>query len=173
MISIKRYVFDLDNTLIYTDSLNNVSYNYALNLQGFAPINNCKRITRDVVFNKFPDLNNAQKNEIIELKQGYFMNNLKSTIPNISLLQVLKAQDVEICMLWTSSDEPRALAILEYYKICKAFRKILFSNKVDVIQDIEKITEFLECDLENLVFFEDNRSVIQDLQQLKLNVISV
>lgn len=72
MITMKRYVFDLDNTLIYTDSLNNDSYNYALSLQGLAPINDCKRITRDIVFKKYPNLNNVQKNKIIELKQEYF-----------------------------------------------------------------------------------------------------
>lgn len=42
MITMKRHVFDLDNTLIYTDLLNNDSYNYALNLLGLATIVDCK-----------------------------------------------------------------------------------------------------------------------------------
>lgn len=173
MISMKRYVFDLDNTLIYTDALNNESYNYALKLLGLASIEDCKRITRNVVFNKYPELNNNQKNEIIELKQKYFASNLKQTIPNSSLLLFLEAQNVEMCMLWTSADETRVLVILEHYKIRNAFKKILFSNKFKVIQDIEKIREIFECDLEHLFFYEDNWIVIQDLKQLKLNVISV
>jgi len=80
----KRYIFDLDNTLVYTDSLNNDSYNYALKKLGLASINDCKRITRDVILSKYPELNSFQKNEIIELKQKYFMNNLKRTSPNMS-----------------------------------------------------------------------------------------
>lgn len=166
-------MFDLDNTLIYTDSLNNDSYNYVLNLQGFPPINDCKRITRDIVFNKYTDLDIIRRKEIIELKQEYFVNNLSNTTPNISLLQVLEAQNVEFCMLWTSAEETRVLAILEYYNISNAFKKILFSNKAKVIKDIEKICEFFECDLEHLVFYEDNLRVIQDLQKLKLNVCPI
>jgi len=69
MITMMRHVFDLDNTLIYTDSLNNDSYNYALKKLGLATINDCKRITRDVILSKYPEINSFQKNEIIELKQ--------------------------------------------------------------------------------------------------------
>ena len=169
----KMYVFDLDNTLIYTDLLNNYSYNYALNKFGLASIIDCKRITRDIVFSKYPDLNNIQKNEIIELKQKHFVNNLKVTSPNTSLVQFLEVQNVELCMLWTSADETRVSAILEYYKISNAFKNVMFSNKAEVIKDIEKIRELLECGFENLIFYEDNQRVIQDLQQLNLNVISM
>ena len=173
MITMKRHVFDLDNTLIFTDSLNNDSYNYTLNLFGLSTINDCKRITRNVVFSKYPDLSIVQKNEIIEMKQNYFINNLNMTLPNASLLQVLEAQKFEFCILWTSADETRVLAILEYYKICNAFKKILFSNKVEVIQDICKICELFECSYEHLIFYEDNQRVIQELQHSNLNVISV
>lgn len=173
MITMKRHVFDLDNTLIHTDLLNNDSYNYALNLLGLATIVDCKRITRDVVFSRYPDLNRIQKNKIIELKQKYFMNNLKETIPNKSLIQLLEDQNVELCILWTSADKTRVLAILDYYKISNAFKKVLFSSKLEVPEDIVKICELLECGIEHLIFYEDNQRVIQDLQRLNLNVISV
>lgn len=169
----KRYVFDLDNTLVYTDSLNNDSYNYALKKIGLATINDCKRITRDVILSKYPELNSFQKNEIIELKQKYFVNNLKRTSPNTSVVQVLQDQNVELCILWTSADEARVLAILEHYKIYNLFKKVLFSSKLEVVKDIEKICEILECGFEHLIFYEDNQRVIQDLHQLNLNVISV
>ena len=168
-----RHIFDLDNTLIYTDSLNNDSYNYALNLLGMTLNSDCKRITRDIVFSKYPDLNNLQKKKIIELKQKHFVNNLKRTFPNTALLQSLEAKNAEWCILWTSADENRVLAILEYYKIYNSFKKIIFSSKINLIQDIKKICELLECSYENLIFFEDNQRVIQELQKLKLNVISM
>ena len=169
----KRYVFDLDNTLVYTDSLNNDSYNYALKKIGLATINDCKRITRDVILSKYPELNSIQKNEIIDLKQKYFVNNLKRTSPNTSVVQVLQDQNVELCILWTSADKTRVLAILDYYKINNAFKKVLFSSKLEVPEDIVKICELLECGIEHLIFYEDNQRVIQDLQRLNLNVISV
>ncbi|MBM7560857.1 HAD family hydrolase [Fusibacter tunisiensis] len=169
----KRYIFDLDNTLVYTDLLNNDSYNYALKKLGFATISDCKRITRDVILSRYPELNNFQKNKIIELKQKYFLNNLKNTSPNTSVIQVLEDQNVELCILWTSADETRVFAILEHYKIYNRFKKVLFSSKLEVVKDIEKICEILECGFEHLIFYEDNQRVIQDLHQLNLNVISV
>lgn len=173
MTPMKRYVFDIDNTLIYTDSLNNDSYNYALNFLGLASIVDCKRITRDIVFSRYLDLNSIQKNKIIELKQKYFVNNLKETFPNKSLIRLLEDQDAEMCILWTSADETRVLAILDYYKIGNAFKKVLFSSKLEVSEDIVKICELLECGIEQLIFYEDNQRVILDLQRLNLNVISV
>lgn len=168
-----KYVFDLDNTLVYTDSLNNDSYNYALNRLGLTPINNCKRITRKIVFEKFTNLNDIQKNQIIELKQQYFINNLQKTVPNTALLQTLKTKNAESCLLWTSAYKTRVLAILEYYQICNEFKMLLFSNKVNVLQDVEKICALLQCRHEDLIFYEDNQKVIHELQRIKLKVIPV
>lgn len=167
----KRFVFDLDNTLVYTNSLNNEAYNYALNLLRLEPIICCNRITRDIVFAAYPNLNNVQKSRIIELKQTYFMNNIKSTIPNKSTLKMLKDIDIEFCVLWTCADENRVKDLLEYYDISNAFRKILFSNKIDISLDIEKICQIFECNKDQLVFCEDNQRVIIELQNLGLEVI--
>ena len=76
-------------------------------------------------------------------------------------------------MLWTSSEKNRVQAILDYYKICNSFKIILFSDKLIVKQDIEKICELFECDYEELVFYEDNDRVIEELQQLSIEVIPV
>lgn len=170
---IDKYVFDLDNTLIYTNLLNNNSYNYALNRQGLGSISNCERITRDIVFMKYPHMNNEQIEEIIKLKQEFFVNNLQDTKPNKSLLSILKSQDANYCVLWTSADETRVQALLEYYIVSTAFKKILFSNKINVLQDIEKMCELFGCKSEQLVFYEDNWETIKKLQQLNCNVRSV
>jgi phosphoglycolate phosphatase-like HAD superfamily hydrolase len=76
-----RYVFDLDDTLIMTTELNNTSYNMLL--QSYqTPIIASTRITRDVVFNNYSNLTELQKNEIVKLKQFYFMENIHCTRPN-------------------------------------------------------------------------------------------
>ena len=168
-----RIVFDLDNTLIYTDLLNNDSYNYALSQQGLPLIKDCVRITRDIVFVNYPHLNNKQKKEILRSKQEFFVNNIQRTKPNISLLKVLQFQNAEYCFLWTSAEEIRVQALLEYYNINNAFKKILYSDKINVVQDIEKLCELCECKSEQLTIYEDNYAVIKKLRQLKLNVISV
>ncbi len=167
----KRFVFDLDNTLVYTNSLNYETYNYALNLLRLEPIICCNRITCDIVFTVYPNLNKVQKSRIIELKQTYFINNIKSTTPNESTLKMLEDIDVELCVLWTCADENRVNALLEYYDISNAFRKILFSNKLDISLDIEKICQTFECNTDQLVFCEDNQRVIIELQNMGLEVI--
>lgn len=169
----KRYVFDLDNTIVFTDLLNNESYNHALKKLGLEPINNCLRITRDIIFNKYPYLSDAEKIEIIAFKQEYFANNLDKTYANNQLLKLLEVQNLGMCILWTSADEARVLAILKYYRILNAFKNIVFSNKSNIIQDVEKICELFGCSLEHLIFYEDNAKIIRELQELKINVIPI
>lgn len=168
-----RYIFDLDNTLIYTNALNNKSYNYALQLQALSPISDCERVTRDIVLIKYPHLNNEIKRKIIELKQEFFVGNIHETKPNESLLKILKSQKTEHCILWTSADETRVNALLEHYKIDNSFKKIIFSNKTNVSQDVESMCQLFGCTSEHLLFHEDNQEVIKKLKELNLNVISI
>lgn len=169
----KKYVFDLDNTLIYTDKLNNDSYNYALKCQGLTPINNFKRITRETVFEQYKNINDTKKDQLIRLKNEYFINNLHLTNINELLINILKFQNKNNCILWTSANEHRAIAILEYYNINNFFKEILFTNKTDVLHDVEKICNLHRCNLNQLVFYEDNLTLIKELRRLNLNVIQV
>ena len=79
LLDAKKYVFDLDNTLVYTNSLNNESYNYALRLLGKSYLTEIKRITRNVVFQKY-NLSVDEKKRLIEYKQNYFLKNIKLLI---------------------------------------------------------------------------------------------
>ncbi|MGU8855878.1 HAD hydrolase-like protein [Clostridium perfringens] len=173
MIRIKKYVFDLDNTLIYTDYLNNAAYNYSLKCNDLSPINNCKRITREIVFESYPQLNNIQKDKIVKLKQQYFINNLHLTKGNDLLIKMLHFENKDNSILWTSADKTRVAALLDYYDINKLFKNIFFSSKTKVEYDIKKICELHECEEEQLVFYEDDLNVIKELKKLKLNVISL
>ena len=167
------HIFDLDNTLIYTDSLNNESYNYALHVIGLKSINGHKRVTRDIVKLYYPDLDNRQKSRLFELKQKYFIENVGKTVPNEGLFQILKQQPVQNCVLWTKADLKRVVALLEYYSINNSFREIMISNKTNLKNDIRPLTELLECNYDNLIFYEDNSDLIADMMKLGLNVITV
>ena len=87
----KRYVFDLDNTLVMTDNLNNTAYNYALSCVGFQPIVGVQRITRKEIFNSIPNLTLSQKKQIVELKQNYFIKNINDTVLNLELYSLLES----------------------------------------------------------------------------------
>lgn len=167
----QKYVFDLDNTLIYTDRLNNDSYNYALKCQGLSPINGKQRLTREIVFRNYSNITDLQKSEIINLKYEYFINNLHITEVNECLVKLLKSQEKNDCILWTSAEDKRVRALLGYYNMNNLFKDIIFSSKTDILNDVEKICELYSCKLNQLLFYDDNLRVIKELELLNLNAI--
>ena len=67
------FVFDMDNTLIKTDKANNLAYSEAISsvLGVNCNIENGKRFTRNELKELFPQLSQAQIDEIIERKDAY------------------------------------------------------------------------------------------------------
>ena len=158
-----RYVFDLDNTLIMTDELTNISYNYALAQLGLQPITSI-RITRNIVFANYPSLTDFQRDKIIALKQSYFMDNINLTSLNINLITLLRSKEVAHCILWTSADKERVLALLRYYHLEKHFANIVFSKKRMLGDDIKIICDVFNCNSASLLFFEDDAKIVKELK---------
>ena len=115
-----KYIFDLDNTLVYTDELNNEAYNYALKVLNKDTIDIDSRITREIVFLKIK-LNEDEKKTILKIKQEYFIENIKKLKLNEQLISFLKSQNPEDCILWTKADKNRVEAILNYFDLKKYF----------------------------------------------------
>ncbi len=161
-----RYVFDLDNTLIMTDRLNNEAYNYALAQVDLLPITANTRMTRKVVFEYYPNLTKFQEEQIIALKQGYFMDNIHCTQPNLSFIHLLQSKKAAHCVLWTSANSDRAKRLLTYYGLQNNFISIIYSNKQKVSEDLEKICADLGCTSEQLFFFEDDENITKELRLL-------
>lgn len=168
-----KYVFDLDNTLIYTDKLNNASYNYALRQIGLLPTHTNKRITREYIATTYPYLSRSQCEEIIVIKQEFFIKNIKDTKENKNLFNILKSKNKENCILWTSADNIRAKELVKHYKIDQCFITTIYSNKTNILSDIDSICEFLRCKKEYLVFYEDNDLVIDQLKAFEICVHKV
>lgn len=166
----KKYIFDLDNTLIYTNKLNNNAYNYALKKQGMSTIKGLTRITRDLVFASNPTLTTKQKKAIIKLKQAYFIDNIGHTKPNQALLAQLRSHSRQDCILWTSANELRVEALLGYYELNNSFKKVFLSDKSNVQEDIDAICKVWECGLEQIIVYEDDQALIESLRQLGVNV---
>lgn len=165
-----RYVFDLDNTLVMTDELNNSSYNYALTQLGMHPIKTHTRITRDIVFAKYPNLADFQKNKIIAIKQSYFINHINLTSLNTSLITLLRSKEAAHCILWTSADKKRVSALLKYYDLEKRFLKIVYSKKQMICKDINKICEIFNCSSASLLLFDNDIKVVKMLKEAGLRV---
>ena len=58
------HILDIDNTLFFTNDLNNKAYIFALSLLGLKVLAPCKRITRTVVASWYPSLTNADPSRI-------------------------------------------------------------------------------------------------------------
>ena len=167
-----RYVFDLDNTLIMTDELNNDSYNYALAQFDMLPLTSNTRITREVVFNKYPNLSEFQKSQIVKYKQRYFLDNIHCTHSNKNAIYLLQSKDAKHCALWTSADKDRVSNLLTYHRLENEFISIIFSNKRKISEDIDKICKIFGCASKQLIFFEDDTNIAKELRLLGQKVFT-
>ncbi len=167
------HIFDLDNTLIYTNQLNSDSYNYALTKLGLVPIVSCSRVTRKVVLNHYPFLDKHQQAKLIQLKQAYFIKHINKAELNLHLHGVLHSHSSEFCVLWTSAEKERVLPLLEHYQLQCAFAEIIYSSKDNVRRDVEKICQRFSCTSEQLLFYEDNPVIIEVLRSLGQTVMPV
>ena len=150
----KINVFDLDNTLVFTDKLNNESYNFALAEIEKERIDGIERITRNIVYSIYK-LTDDEKHRLIKTKQEYFVNNISKIEINNDLVSKLRKLDSSKCILWTRAEKIRTEAILKYLQISECFSKVFYSHKHDLKSDIITICSFFNCKKENLVFYDD------------------
>lgn len=169
MIKRKKYVFDLDNTLIYTDDLNNLAYNNALQLCDLSEINDKKRVTKNTILEYYPNISKDKYRKIIETKKRFFASNLEKTIGNSRVLDVLRAQSPENSILWTSAEKDRTELLLKFYGIDKCFGKLYFSEKSNIKNDLDEMCKFFKCEREELIIYEDNLIVISELSKLSVS----
>lgn len=152
-------VVDLDDTLVFTTTLNNDAYNFALEKYGYHRLNCQNRITRKNLFNvKHEDLQ-----KIIQTKQDYF--SLKwlpyRTILNTQLLDKVKQNGKEKTFLWTKASEERVQDILEYFNLTKYFKAIIQDDKVNFLNSIPKFKEFYMFD--KIVIYENESKNISSV----------
>lgn len=167
-----RYIFDVDNTLVTTNLLNNAAYNFALDALHLPTITTHTRITRKVIFETYQNLSEIQKEKIVKLKQNYFKSNIHLTQPNVDLIKFLQSKQPSHCILWTSADASRVGDLLEHYKITDNFISLFYSNKLDLEIDIKKVCDIFNCSSKHLFFFEDEKNVVDKLRLLGQRVFS-
>ena len=111
------HILDIDNTLFFTNDLNNKAYIFALSLSGLKALAPCKRITRTVVASWYPSLTNAEMIDIVQMKQTYVSENLHLISINEELYQLLQEVNANMVGLWTAADPSRIEKILDYNNI--------------------------------------------------------
>lgn len=155
-----KYVFDLDDTLIQTTSLNNDAYNYALEKFGYPRIKTIDRITRE----KLNFLSPSTLQKVIREKQKYFTSEWLPyrIILNKMLIVRANAYGKDNCYLWTKASKRRVEPILKYYNLGKLFKKVLFDNKIkyrDSILKLKRVTHENE-----LIIYENNHKFFNNEQ---------
>lgn len=153
-----NYIFDLDDTLIQSTSLNNDAYNYALEKFGYSRIETKERITREII-NFLPP---ATLRNVIQEKQKYFTSEWLPyrIVVNSYLLNIIKKCGREICYLWTKASKKRVVPILSCYNLNKSFNQVIFDNKVNFYDSIQKLMAVTKS--KELTIYENNHKFFKN-----------
>lgn len=150
-------IIDLDNTLVFTDTANNHAYISSFKKYNMNFTNLPKRITKE--FLKKNLINNVH--DIIVEKENNFINCIDMCILNVNLLHKIKNMKN---ILWTSASPKRVKQIIKYFNLENLFKDIVLSNKGNPVEDISKICIKFDCELSNVIVYEDNDEIIKKLK---------
>ena len=128
------HIFDIDNTLLFTNELNNKAYIFALLSLGLKALVPCKRITRTVVSLWYPFLTDEDLTAIVRLKQTYVNENLHLVSINNDLYRLLQEIERNKVGLWTAADPSRIQKILDYTDITNyTFVLVIKAKRIYVV----------------------------------------
>lgn len=147
------YIVDLDDTLVSSTTLNNDSYNFALEQYNFERLSTKDRITRE----KLEFIDNRTLKNVIQLKQYYFGQEWLPyrIVLNKFLIEKLKLNKKENCYLWTKADKDRAYKIIDYCKLDKYFNDVLFDDKLSFEASIPKLKQLTNSN--QFIIYENNK----------------
>lgn len=153
-----KYIFDLDETLIKSSTLNNDAYNYALEKFGYPRIITSDRLTRE----KFNFIPSTLLQKIIKEKQKYFTSEWLPyrIIINTELVELIRKYGKKNCYLWTKASKNRVKSILRYCCLDNLFNKIIFDDKSTYQTSIEKLKAVTHSD--KFIIYEDNHNLFDN-----------
>lgn len=165
------YIFDAEGTLFFTDKLNNESYNYALKINNLDTIIYEKRITRQIITKFYPNIKKGLLNAIISQKQKYFIEHIYKAKINYFLFDIIKRLEKYRLFIWTKSDKNKIYHLLDNFNLIDYFNCIIFSEKNKISEDIKYICNIIRCDYDQLLIFENDISIANELKNEKVNCI--
>ena len=153
-----NYIFDLDNTLIYSDAANNLAYKEAVrNVVNSDLQIDGGRITRSDIAARFPNMSAALLSKIIAAKERLYPQFFDRTLLNPALLNILKhlAANQKRTILLTYGGQNRVAQLLEYYGIGKYFSEKYFKEDFGKISKYKFATDVLALNSQKIVLFEN------------------
>lgn len=161
--------FDMDGTLVNTDFANYLSYKMAIQsvIQTKISIsyNQNERINRSSL-KIFPNLTEAECQEIIQTKEENYKEYLSQTKLNKSVADILiKYHKRNKTVLVTNCREDRALMILNYHGLTNMFSNFFFrqlSTNNEKINKFQKAIQSLGVSPNMVIVFENEKIEIAD-----------
>ncbi len=166
-----KCIFDFDNTVVFTNSANNSAYNNALELMGLKPVITRDRLTRDKVFEIYPDLSEAEKIRLVSIKQECFSPAF--TILNNELIGIIRSLGPDSCVLWSCADRSRVEKCLKYYLIENCFGDFITSPKVTIPEEVSYLCKKYLCSPNDLIFYDDNREILNQLEGIGCRCVEI
>jgi len=167
IVTNKTYlIFDLDGTLIDTDEANFLSYQEAIknikNIDLKSIYNSSERFTREKLNLVIPNLTVQEFKKIVELKTNIFQKNLKYTVLNTPIFQIIdKFSKTNKIILATSSHKIKADLLLNRYDLFNLFDKRYYKESyINQNNKYQYITNDLNINLNDIIIFEDNYNEI-------------
>ncbi len=154
------YIFDLDNTLIYSDYANNISYKEAIKNVIGANLNiSCPRITRNCIATQFPDLSADDMSKVIQEKERQYKKHINKTILNTALVDVLRyiKRNNMSSILLTYSAKYRAEQLLEFHGISNLFSAKYYKEDYGEKSKYKYATSVLGLKGSDIILFENEQ----------------
>lgn len=154
------YIFDLDNTLIYSDIANNISYREAIrNVIGTELNICCPRITRSSITTQFPNLSTDEMSKVIQEKELHYAKHINKTMLNTALVNALKyMRDNDMTsILLTYSSKRRAEQLLKFHGISNLFSAKYYKEDYNGKSKYKYATSTLGLRSSDIILFENEQ----------------
>jgi phosphoglycolate phosphatase-like HAD superfamily hydrolase len=169
-------VFDLDNTLIFTDEANNYSYIETLKHFGYSAsrLQSITRITSKDIQKSYPEIPRFKLWRIRQKKLKLFLDNLHMVRLNQLVVKAIDRYSNPRIVIWTASNRRRAKTEVEYFNLSADW--ILFSKKdttAAVKSIVSKLKKRYHINQSQIVFYDDSVTTLGLLREIGASVVLV
>lgn len=172
--------FDMDGTLVDTDYANFLSFQSAIN-SVVSPtkvihFNPNERFNRTILKREYPNLSDKDYEDIIQLKESLYFENLTQTklIPYVFDI-LIKFKETNITVLVTNCREERAITTLNQHGLINMFTHKFYRKIIDKDQHVNKFQNALNSlnlNPENVVVFENETFEIEEAIKAGIKIIN-
>lgn len=160
---------DMDGTLVDSDYANFLSYKRALidfNCGVLDVSFKNERFNRERLKEQFQSLTDAQLEEVVALKEEYFMELISGTLLNTELAALVKGcRNENRVILVTGCRSKRALAVLKHHKILNCFAQVICwedTNQSGSPNKYESAIKLTGAVPDSIFIFEDDDVCIEE-----------